>query len=197
MPVPLESGSRKRFGARIVLSVEVGETLRRDGRVVLLKALRRHLAAYFDAVVLPRHWRIRRAMPVGTHGKIPAQAVARAFAVREEGFELLAEWDDADERAFEMRVPHTLVHFAGHFPGLPILPGVVQVDWAMRLAHEWVSGVCMLASVEQLKFMMPVPPGALIKLALKHDAARRRVAFVWRLGERSCVSGVFVYRESA
>ncbi|WP_321949040.1 AMP-binding protein [Paraburkholderia sp. J10-1] len=195
--VLLEGGSRERIGALVVLSTEGRETLRRDGRVLLLKALRRHLAAWFDTVVLPRHWRIQRALPVDSRGKIQARAVAHAFAASVEGFELLAQWDDAEARVFELRVPHTLVHFAGHFPGLPILPGVVQVDWAMRFAREWVPGVRALASVDQLKFTMPVPPGALLKLVLRHDAVRRRVAFAWRVGERDCASGAFVYREPA
>ncbi|WP_322032756.1 AMP-binding protein [Paraburkholderia sp. J76] len=195
--VLLEGGSRERIGALVVLTAQGCEALRRDGRVQFLKALRRHLAAWFDAVVLPRHWRIHRALPVDSRGKIQARTVARAFAASVEGFELLAEWDDAEGRAFELRVPHTLAHFAGHFPGLPILPGVVQVDWAMRFAREWVPAVRALASVDQLKFTMPVAPGALLKLVLKHDAARRRVTFAWRAGERDCASGAFVYREPA
>lgn len=195
--VPLDGVSRQRIGALVVLSAEGGEALRSGGRVQLVKSLRRHLATYFDAVVLPRHWRFCRALPVDARGKLRAAAVARAFVARDEGFELLAEWDESQGRAFEVRVPHTLVHFAGHFPGLPILPGVVQVDWAMRLAHEWVAGVCALASIDQLKFMAPVPPGALLKLVLAHDAARRRVSFVWRLGERDCASGVMAYRGHA
>lgn len=197
VPLGGSGGGRERIGALVVLSAEGREALRRDGRVALLKALRRHLANWFDAVVLPRHWRILRALPVDARGKVQAQAVARAFVAREEGFELLAEWDEANGRAFELRVPHALAHFAGHFPGLPILPGVVQVDWAMRLAGEWLPDVRALASVEQLKFLAPVPPGALLELALTHDAARRRVAFAWRLGARDCASGVIVYREAA
>jgi 3-hydroxymyristoyl/3-hydroxydecanoyl-(acyl carrier protein) dehydratase len=100
-------------------------------------------------------------------------------------------------RAFEMRVPLTLEHFAGHFPGLPILPGVVQVDWSLRFADEWVPGARALATIEQLKFMAPVPPGVVLKLVLRHDAPRRRIAFAWRFGERDCASGVIVYREPA
>jgi 3-hydroxymyristoyl/3-hydroxydecanoyl-(acyl carrier protein) dehydratase len=194
---PLDGASRKRIGALVVLSAEGDDALRRDGRVQFVKTLRRHLAGYFDAVVLPRHWRFRRALPFDARGKLQAAAVARAFEPSEEGYELLAEMGDAETRSYELRVPHTLVHFAGHFPGLPILPGVVQIDWAMRLASALAPGVRALASIDQLKFTAPVPPGAVLRLLLTHDAPRRRVPFVWRIGERDCASGVMVYRETA
>lgn len=94
-------------------------------------------------------------------------------------------------------MPPTLVHFAGHFPGLPILPGVVQIDWVVRLASEYVPGVRTLTSIDKLKFMAPVPPGAVLKLVLTHDASRRRLQFAYHLGERDCASGVVVYGEPA
>jgi 3-hydroxymyristoyl/3-hydroxydecanoyl-(acyl carrier protein) dehydratase len=98
---------------------------------------------------------------------------------------------------YELRVPATLEHFAGHFPGLPILPGVVQVDWAMRLAAEQLPSVRGVTSIDRLKFMAPVSPGAVMKLTLAHDATRGRVQFAYRLNGRDCASGVIVYRESA
>jgi len=52
----------------------------------------------------------------------------------------------------------------------------------------------MLASIDQLKFKAPVPPGALLDLTLTHDASRRRVQFAYRLGRRECASGVIVYQ---
>ena len=194
---PLAAASRQRLGALVVLSADGDDALRRDGRVSLVKALRRHLAAWFDTVVLPRHWRFHRALPFDARGKLQAAAVARAFAPRAEGFELLAETATADTRGYELRVPRTLDHFAGHFPGLPILPGVVQIDWAVRLAAGFVPDVRALVSIDQLKFTAPVPPGAVLALELAHDAARRRVSFVWRLGARTCASGVIVYAEAA
>jgi 3-hydroxymyristoyl/3-hydroxydecanoyl-(acyl carrier protein) dehydratase len=77
---------------------------------------------------------------------------------------------------------------------LPILPGVIQIDWAIHLGAQHWPGVRAIASIDRLKFMAPVPPGALLRLALKHDPARRHVRFTYRLGERPCASGVLVYR---
>jgi acyl-coenzyme A synthetase/AMP-(fatty) acid ligase/3-hydroxymyristoyl/3-hydroxydecanoyl-(acyl carrier protein) dehydratase len=195
--VPLEGMSRERIGALVALTEAGSEALLERGRVLLAKTLRRHLAAYFDIVVLPRHWRFRFALPFDARGKLPAAALAAAFGARADGVEVLSEARSGTTLRYELRVPPTLVHFAGHFPGLPILPGVVQVDWAMRLAAEHVVGVRALASIDRLKFKAPVPPGALLALTLTPDASRQRVQFAYRLDEQDCASGLIVYRESA
>ncbi|CAE6876754.1 AMP-binding protein [Paraburkholderia domus] len=195
--VPLEGASRDRVGAVVALTEAGSEALRDEGRVLLAQSLRRHLAEYFDVVVLPRHWRFRLTLPFDSRGKLPVAAVAAAFEPRTDGVEVLAVARSADTLHYELRVPPTLVHFAGHFPGLPILPGVVQVHWAMRLAAEQLPAVRALVSVDRLKFMAPVPPGAVLNLTLAHDAARGRVQFAYRLSGHECASGVLVYREPA
>jgi acyl-coenzyme A synthetase/AMP-(fatty) acid ligase/3-hydroxymyristoyl/3-hydroxydecanoyl-(acyl carrier protein) dehydratase len=195
--VPLAGASRERVGAVVALSDAGRAALRDEGRVALAKSLRRHLAAYFDVVLLPRRWRFRIALPFDARGKLPVASVVAAFGTRAEGFELLSEARDGDNLRYELRVPSTLAHFGGHFPDLPILPGVVQVDWAIRLASEHVAGTRDTASVDRLKFMAPVPPGAVLDLRIAHDTARRRMQFAYRLNGRDCSSGVVVYREHA
>jgi acyl-coenzyme A synthetase/AMP-(fatty) acid ligase/3-hydroxymyristoyl/3-hydroxydecanoyl-(acyl carrier protein) dehydratase len=195
--VPLEGASRERAGAVVALTEAGGAALRDEGRVLLARTLRRHLADYFDVVVLPRHWRFRLSLPFDARGKLPVSAVAAAFDARAEGMDVLAEARSGDTLHYELRVPRTLAHFAGHFPGLPILPGVVQLDWAIRLAADHLPAVRAVASIDRLKFMAPVLPGAVLKLTLAHDAARRRVQFAYRMDGRECAAGVIVYREPA
>jgi 3-hydroxymyristoyl/3-hydroxydecanoyl-(acyl carrier protein) dehydratase len=195
--VPLASASRERVGVVVVLSDAGGEALRREGRIPFTKSLRRHLAEYFDAVVLPRYWRFRSALPLDANGKLPIAAVKAAFKPRPDGAEVLSETRSGDDLYYELRVPKTLRHFEGHFPGLPILPGVVQVDWAIRLAADHVTGVRAVESVDRLKFTAPVPPGAVLGLKLSHDAARRRMQFTYGFHDRDCSSGVIVYRDRA
>ncbi len=191
--VPLAGATRERVGAVVALTEAGGAALRDEGRVALAKILRRHLAEYFDVVVLPRHWRFRVTLPFDARGKLPVAAVAAAFEPRSEGVEVLAEARSGDTLHYELRVPPTLAHFAGHFPGLPILPGVVQVDWAVRLAADHLPAVRAVASIDRLKFMAPVSPGAVLALTLAHDAARRRLQFAYRANGRECASGVIVY----
>src|ERR1700740_697445 len=69
-------------GALVALTDAGSDALQGEGRLALAKTLRRHLAAYFDVVVLPRHWRFRIALPFDERGKLPVAAVAAAFGAR-------------------------------------------------------------------------------------------------------------------
>lgn len=193
--VLLEPRSHERTGAIVVLTEAGNAALMTQGRVRMAKILRRHLAAYFDLAVLPRYWRFRFALPFDARGKLPAAALAAVFATPDDGPEIMAEAHEGEHRRYELRVPPTLLHFAGHFPGLPILPGVVQIDWAIRLAAIHLPQIRRVASIDKLKFTAPVGPAALLILDMKHDSARRRMQFSYRLGERECASGVIVYRD--
>lgn len=192
----LPGSSRERLGALVALTPAGVEALRAQGRVALAKTLRRHLSAYTEPTLIPRRWRFCMAMPVDARGKLPASAVAAAFRPGAEGFEVLAHVSDADGDHYELRVSPDLVHFSGHFPGLPILPGVVLIDWAVRLAAARNRAARAITAVDQLKFMAPVPPGAVVSLRLAHEPERCRVRFTARLGARDCASGVFVHREA-
>ena len=192
-----EDGGRERIGAVVVLSEAGATCLREAGRGALVKTLRLHLAEHFDAVVLPRHWRMRFALPVDARGKLAAAALAAQFDPSAGQPELLSELRTAHEWQFELRVPRDLIHFSGHFPGLPILPGVVQVDWVMRFAAQHLPFACQVASLEQLKFVAPVLPGAILTLTMTHEADRLRVYFNFTSAGQPCASGRILYREPA
>jgi 3-hydroxymyristoyl/3-hydroxydecanoyl-(acyl carrier protein) dehydratase len=84
---------------------------------------------------------------------------------------------DADLHAFE-----------GHYPGNPILAGVVQVDWAMRFAREAFANApqpvdwSAFSGVEQLKFHQLIRPGERLELHLDWSAATGRLAFSYEGG---------------
>jgi 3-hydroxymyristoyl/3-hydroxydecanoyl-(acyl carrier protein) dehydratase len=144
--------------------------------------------------MLPRYWRFRLALPVDARGKLPAAALSAMFAEDSQGPEILTEALHDGALLYDLRVPPGLEYFDGHFPGMPILPGVVQVNWAIRFAARQHLDLGAVASIDRLKFTAPVLPGALLRLTLKHDAVRRRTSFLYQLGERDCSSGMIVYR---
>ncbi|WP_175713380.1 AMP-binding protein [Burkholderia ambifaria] len=195
--VVVDGATRPHVGVVAVLSAAGRDALAEHGRIAVATTLRHALGAYFDAAALPRYWRFRHAMPFDVRGKLPAAALAAAFTATPEGFELLASWRSDDALHYELRVPPTLAHFDGHFPGLPILPGVVQIDWAARLAGREMPAVREVRSIEHLKFKAPVPPGAVLALRLAHDPVCGRTRFAFRCGGRECTSGVLVYGAAA
>jgi 3-hydroxymyristoyl/3-hydroxydecanoyl-(acyl carrier protein) dehydratase len=70
-----------------------------------------------------------------------------------------------------------LVGFAGHFPDFPILPGVVQLDWAVYYAQEFLCLEEPVVRVERLKFTCPISPNTSLRLSLSYDADKSSVDF--------------------
>ena len=64
------------------------------------------------------------------------------------------------------RVPHGLGCTDGHFPGLPIVPGFVQVGWAIETARP-LTGAGVVRRIEALKFKEILRTGETILLAVE------------------------------
>lgn len=80
--------------------------------------------------------------------------------------QILARVEEGDIRRFELEISDELIWFRGHFPDYPILPGVVQLRWAVELSQEcfgWQSGP---REVMRLKFKSIIVPPVAVELVL-------------------------------
>jgi 3-hydroxymyristoyl/3-hydroxydecanoyl-(acyl carrier protein) dehydratase len=94
--------------------------------------------------------------------------------------QILAEERGVAETTLDLMLPPALLYFRGHFPDYPVLPGVVQLHWAIRYARErWALGEAPARTL-QVKFRNVIRPGERLHLVLRHDAERSRLAFEYR-----------------
>lgn len=77
--------------------------------------------------------------------------------------------------------------FRGHFPGDPVLPGLVQVDWAIRLGTEAFGDPGPFRALERLRFLEALRPGETVELRI--TPAPESFAFEYRRGEGKVSSG--------
>lgn len=60
--------------------------------------------------------------------------------------------------------------FAGHFPGMPILPGVVLLDAAVHAVSQAL-GSSVSCQISSAKFLSPVGPGETLALSWATSAS--------------------------
>ncbi|WP_312977426.1 acyl-CoA synthetase family protein [Stutzerimonas nitrititolerans] len=183
--------NRAFLAALVALSDAGLHVLRNQGRRALTQALRKHLAQYCEALALPRRWRLVRQMPCNAQGKLPqAQLEALLRTPRCLTPERLGERQEDDQWHLELGVPVDLAHFSGHFPQTPVLPGVVQIDWAISLARQLIENLPpRFQGMEVLKFQQLARPGDRLQLTLRFDAQRSKLHFSYRNGDAPCSSG--------
>jgi 3-hydroxymyristoyl/3-hydroxydecanoyl-(acyl carrier protein) dehydratase len=90
---------------------------------------------------------------------------------------VLAERKLAGGYEIDLEVPEDLACFPGHFPAQPIVPGVVQLAWVVRLASERLGRALEPGVVEYLKFARRMLPRDRVTLALEPSSDGVRLSF--------------------
>jgi 3-hydroxymyristoyl/3-hydroxydecanoyl-(acyl carrier protein) dehydratase len=76
--------------------------------------------------------------------------------------------------------------FRGHFPGMPVLACVIQLDWALQLARLYLGVLQPAATDFQVRCSRLIVPDHALQLALRVNRARHRLEFAyWLDGERA------------
>lgn len=173
-------GSRQRLAAFIVPSGSGRQRLAELGRLNFSRALRALLVDSIEPVGLPRIWRYPEALPVNAQGKT---TVAKLRALLDLGNtrstqprKRLVE-KHSHEAVFELVAPRNLLYFNGHFPGRPILPGVVQVDWVIACGRQCFDLPPLFRGVHALKFQRVIPPETPVKIEIAYDRAKSSISF--------------------
>ncbi len=94
-----------------------------------------------------------------------------------------------------LKIPADLAYLEGHFPDAPIVPGVVQLHWAVEFAKEvfHISGI--ISEGKQIKFSNLLRPEEEICLKLEHFPAKSLIAYIYKTDEKYFSSGKFIYHD--
>ncbi|OYV29416.1 MAG: hypothetical protein B7Z82_00395 [Halothiobacillus sp. 20-54-6] len=142
----------------------------------IMAALRERL----DPVFLPRPLIRVDTLPYNATGKLPQMALQAVFDRH------LAATAPKTQTTWHIPAAHPV--FAGHFPGHPLVPGALLLDWVVeRVATHWRVSPAGLR-IEQAKFLRPVLPDAQVSLDLSADTDR--CAFSVRVADGVAVTGV-------
>lgn len=91
-------------------------------------------------------------------------------------------------------VPNDHPHFAGHFPGSPILPGVSQINYVLHYLRERDDKPYRVRSIRRAKFRAIIKPDTEIILAIQ-DLKPQVVRWTLKDSEQIYSSGELEFAE--
>ncbi|MDR6643962.1 putative membrane protein [Luteibacter sp. 1214] len=165
---------KKGPGMVVALSATGRTALLRHGRTGLLNELGQQ-AAGDDALSTPLVWRFVADLPGTQHVDDALRAELPTEPV------VLGEHRDDEGVVIDLELPLDLACFAEHFPEAPVVPGVLQVGWALSFAAVRLGTPKTCRGMDALKFQRLLRPGDRPQLLLRHDKERGRLQFVYRM----------------
>lgn len=141
-----------------------------EGKGALTAKIKAELAKSLPAVALPRRWRYIDELPVNAQGKTPLSMLCDLFDPKRPEWLIETDRTDRGTRTLTLRLTaaSSLKWFEGHFPKLPILPGVAQLLLVERAVREFtdVAPDVTPGAVKTLKFRALTKPDMALRLRL-------------------------------
>ena len=103
--------------------------------------------------------------------------------------EVISMTRSEDQVELSLMIPPALLYFRGHFPNFAILPGIVQLDWAIQYGNRHFELGDVSPTTIRIKFRKPIRPDHRVTLTLKYLRARKGIEFNYADAEGACSSG--------
>jgi 3-hydroxymyristoyl/3-hydroxydecanoyl-(acyl carrier protein) dehydratase len=192
--VILLGGSVEELAAVVAPSASGALALADSDAFRFARRLREALANTQPPAGLPRRWRFVDRIPVDPLGKRHAGDLAALFdaapmAQKPTMPEVRGMRTGAGGVELDLVIPENLAYLEGHFPGLPIVPGVVLLDWVTKFAVRHLALPVDATQTFAVKFRQVMRPGELVTLSLRYEPARRKLGFVYRNDSRPLATG--------
>ena len=121
---------------------------------------------------------------------MPSRAIAPAVLA-------LTRNDDAAHFCWnaQLSVAADLPCLQGHYPGMPILAGVVQLHWAALLYRQYSADLRGVAGVTRLKFNRLIRAGDVVQLTLEGRRGANEFTFSYWCDGQRCTNGRIKLRD--
>lgn len=93
--------------------------------------------------------------------------------------ELLARQIDGDGVTLDLSIPADLSYFDGHFQQIAIVPGVVQIQWAVHFARLYLPLFGCFSHMEAIKFKELLLPAQPFQLRLHYQRQSNKLTFAY------------------
>ncbi|MEA3122106.1 MAG: hypothetical protein QOH33_1667 [Paraburkholderia sp.] len=158
--------------------------------------VRRALRERIDAPFMPRPLVLVDSLPRSETGKLPHATLAALAARHRQSSISVAGRIDAQTRSIAFDIPIDHPALPGHFPGRPIVPGVMLLERALsaisaaleRAPHTW--------TISSAKFPNPAMPGGPFDLSFQSNE-NGTIHFAVSAGARTVATGVLIERPTA
>ena len=77
-------------------------------------------------------------------------------------------------------IPPDLRCLNGHFPGLPVVPGAIQLGWVLAFAAEHLGLQQVFRGLRAVKFQRLVLPRQKLRLTIQLDPGRDAIKFEYQ-----------------
>lgn len=177
------------LGAVVVLDPSVDVSA---GKKALALALRQKLLPVFPKGAAPKRYRFVTELPRNAQGKVQTAKLREILETNlvEPFVSNVAQ--DAETWSADLVFDAGAPYFGGHFPGFPVLPGVVQLGMATHFAGLFLRRELTLDAVKKMKFTNVVTPGVRVRLTLARKS-EHEMSYEYRRGETSCSSGILCF----
>ncbi|MBX3458298.1 MAG: hypothetical protein KF820_08110 [Candidatus Paracaedibacteraceae bacterium] len=109
-------------------------------------------------------------------------------------FPILKKQDVSDHKvSLFLEIPRDLYYLDGHFPGVPIVAGVVQLHWAIVFARQYFDLPMGVKDVSKVKFSNLMQPNDAVYLTLNHDTDKHLISYSYDNGDKNYATGCFNY----
>lgn len=183
----IEGSQRQGLIAFVVLSDTGKSLLAQHGKLTVNRRLLSSLRGAVEALALPRRWRYLEQMPLNAQGKTTQAVLLESLS----DYPVVTVLADARPRlprvsllerelarvTLEVIAPADLLYFDGHFAQVAILPGVVQLDWAILYARQYFEMAERFDAVHALKFQHVIGAEMPVTLELIFDAQKNNLNF--------------------